>query len=101
MLKPTGPAAQTINPNSWRSGLTTDQRGYTYAWEKARAAYLRKHPLCVMCQDEGITRLAQVVDHKVAHRGDKQVFWDSDNWQSLCKPHHDSHAQRRDNASSR
>jgi len=100
MLPTQGPAT-AINPSSWRDGLTTDERGYTYAWQKARAAYLRKHPLCVMCDAEGITKLAQVVDHKVAHRGDKALFWDSTNWQALCLHHHNSHAQQRDNQANR
>jgi 5-methylcytosine-specific restriction endonuclease McrA len=37
-----------------------------------------------------------VVDHVVAHRGDHQKFWDPDNWQSLCQPHHDSAKQRQE-----
>lgn len=37
---------------------------------------------------------ASVVDHKIAHRGDMTLFWDKANWQSLCKPCHDSWKQR-------
>lgn len=33
--------------------------------------------------------MASVVDHVIPHRGDKALFWDSDNWQPLCKPCHD------------
>lgn len=36
---------------------------------------------------------ASVVDHIVAHKGDQVLFWDTDNWQALCKPHHDSTKQ--------
>ena len=32
---------------------------------------------------------ATVVDHIVPHRGDPKLFWDTDNWQALCKQCHD------------
>lgn len=31
---------------------------------------------------------ATVVDHITPHRGDKALFWDSANWQSLCAECH-------------
>lgn len=92
------PALAEVNPNSWREGKNSTQRGYSYKWQQAREGYLSKHPLCAMCAAEGRVKLATVVDHKVAHRGDMTIFWDSDGWQALCKACHDSHAQRRDNA---
>lgn len=70
------------------------QRGYTNRWKKARAAYLLKHPLCRMCRDTGKVVPATVVDHIKPHRGDMALFWDSSNWQPLCKWHHDSVKQR-------
>lgn len=73
---------------------SSTERGYGSKWQKARAAWLRAHPLCVMCQQEGALVAATVVDHKIPHRGDKKLFWDSDNWQSLCKRHHDADKQR-------
>lgn len=33
--------------------------------------------------------VANVVDHIKPHRGDKVLFWDSANWQPLCKECHD------------
>lgn len=51
--------------------------------------YLQAHPLCVHCLAEGRYVKATVVDHKIPHRGDPKLFWDTDNWQSLCKPCHD------------
>ncbi len=50
---------------------------------------MRKHPLCVHCDGEGIVEPATVVDHVTPHKGDKTLFWDSSNWQALCKRHHD------------
>jgi len=32
---------------------------------------------------------ASVVDHVVPHQRDMALFWDSDNWQGLCKACHD------------
>ena len=64
-------------------------RGYGSRWQKARKQYLESHPLCVMCMKEGQFRKATVVDHIVPHRGDERLFWDRENWQSLCKEHHD------------
>jgi 5-methylcytosine-specific restriction protein A len=69
------------------------QRGYNTRWQKARKTYLTQHPLCVMCKKQGRITAATVVNHKVAHRGDQDLFWDVSNWEPLCKRHHDSDAQ--------
>ena len=81
---------KVVTPGSWRSGKTSTQRGYGYRWQKARETYLLDHPLCVYCDRQGRTTASSVVDHKVPHRGDDRLFWDRDNWQSLCKHCHDS-----------
>jgi 5-methylcytosine-specific restriction endonuclease McrA len=79
-----------MQAGSWRADKQTSaQRGYGYRWQKARAAYLAEHPLCVYCEREGKVTAATVVDHKIPHRGDQELFWDEKNWQSLCKPCHD------------
>ena len=65
-------------------------RGYDAKWREARALFLRQHPLCVECLKENKITPATVVDHIIPHRGDKKLFWDQDNWQPLCKDHHDS-----------
>lgn len=78
-------SVQMLNPDAWREGLTTAQRGYGGKWQRARLAYLAKHPLCRMCEAQGKVTAANVVDHIVDHRGDMKLFWDSqNNWQSLC-----------------
>jgi len=64
-------------------------RGYGSKWQRTSKEYLAKHPLCVMCLDEGRARMATVVDHIRPHRGDATLFWDPSNWQPLCKEHHD------------
>ena len=68
---------------------SAESRGYNHKWRKLRAAYLRRHPLCVKCLAEGRYVQATVVDHIVPHRGDPQRMWDVSNWQALCKPCHD------------
>ena len=65
------------------------ERGYDARWRRARARFLRAHPLCADCQREGRLIPASVVDHIVPHRGDAALFWDQANWQPLCKPCHD------------
>lgn len=73
--------------DKWRG--SSAQRGYGHAWRKARAGYLRSHPLCEHCKDKGVRTAANVVDHIVPHCGDQDKFWDYDNWQALCKTCHD------------
>lgn len=94
---------------------TAHERGYTSAWQRARAAYLRSHPLCADHEKRGELVAATVVDHKVAPRlreatdsGDPErltaartLFWDRDNWQSLCKLCHDSAKQREEKGGGR
>lgn len=81
---------QTIHAGSWRtSDQTSTQRGYGYKWQQARIGWLAAHPLCVYCQRDGRVTAGTVVDHIVAHRGDVKLFWDTDNWQTLCRPCHD------------
>lgn len=47
-----------------------------------------------MCQKVGIIKQAEVVDHIIPHREDLNLFWDQDNWQPLCKEHHNIDKQR-------
>lgn len=58
------------------------------AWRSASKGFLRKHPLCADCQDLGLVVPATEVDHIIPHRGDRGLFWQRRNWQSLCKPCH-------------
>lgn len=73
---------------------SSTQRGYGSKWQKAREGFLRRHPLCKDHEKRGQVVQATVVDHIVPHRGDMAIFWDSSNWQSLCKQCHDIHKQR-------
>ena len=82
--------ASVPTTETWRTGLNSTQRGYGSRWQRARLAYLQQHPLCVQCQNAGRITPADVVDHIIPHRGDKELFWDSSNWQPLCKKCHDT-----------
>lgn len=98
-LKPRIQAAadrlRTLNTDSWRSDkISAAQRGYDHKWRKARLVHLDENPLCVYCQRQGRVTAATVVDHKVPHRGDMNLFWDRANWQSLCGPCHSAVKQR-------
>lgn len=63
-------------------------RGYDSKWQKARVGFLRLHPLCAQCERDGLVTEANEVDHIIPHKGDRALFWNRDNWQSLCKPCH-------------
>ena len=85
-------------PTTWRSDKSgANERGYTYAWQQARKRWLELHPLCVYCKRDGSVRPATVVDHVVPHRGDMALFWDRENWQSLCFTCHSSKKQAEEN----
>lgn len=80
---------------TWRTGKTTAERGYGARWQKEREQFLRLHPFCRTClEQDGVERLGDTVDHRVAHRGDQGIFWDKSNWQTLCRTHHSGDKQR-------
>jgi len=82
-LRPAKPAQQHDD----RRG-TAYSRGYDRQWDRDRRAHLRRSPLCVCCEANGFIRPASLVDHIVPHRGDKVLFRDPANWQSLCSECH-------------
>lgn len=65
------------------------ERGYDSRWQKARATYLERNPVCISCGAR-----ATLVDHKVPHRGDQALFWNRANWQPLCTSCHSGAKQR-------
>lgn len=83
-------------------------RGYGSRWQRAREGWLRKHPLCEGCRARGLVTPANEVDHVIPHRlGEAKasgcpdriarasaLFWDRNNWSSLCKPCHSSKTGR-------
>lgn len=73
--------------------LSSYQRGYDRRWQKYRRWFLAGHPLCARCG-----AIATVVDHIKPHKGDKQLFWDENNHQPLCKICHDRKTALEDGA---
>lgn len=69
---------------------TAAKRGYTSKWQRYSRRFLKENRYCVNCLDNGRTIYAEEVDHIEPHKGDKQLFWASDNHQSLCKSCHSS-----------
>lgn len=90
-----GTDKETAGTPSWRTNKTSStQRGYGYKWQKARLRFLTENPLCCYCQEQGRVTPATVVDHKIPHQGDQDLFWSRDNWQPLCTSCHSGAKQR-------
>jgi 5-methylcytosine-specific restriction endonuclease McrA len=69
------------------------QRGYDSKWQREAKAFLaipaNRYCAC------GCGRIADCVDHKIPHRGDRRLFWDRSNWQPMASsPCHASRKQR-------
>lgn len=69
-------------------------RGYDADWRRESKAFLAE-PANRYCAC-GCGRLADMVDHKVPHRGDRKLFWDRRNWQPLNHHCHNSTKQRQE-----
>ena len=67
---------------------SSSARGYDRRWRKARLRHLQNEPLCRICKKTNRITEATVVDHIIPHRGNQALFWDRENWQSLCETCH-------------
>ncbi|BAQ16926.1 hypothetical protein [Methyloceanibacter caenitepidi] len=65
----------------------------TKRWRQLRLAQLRRHPMCQCphCKEKGLP--AEVVDHIERHAGDRKLFFDRRNLQSMAKECHDRFKQ--------
>lgn len=72
------------------------KRGYGRRWRKESKAFLALNPLCRPCEREGDVTAATSVDHIIPHKGDMELFWDQDNWQSICDPCHGEKTAKED-----
>jgi 5-methylcytosine-specific restriction enzyme A len=68
------------------------ERGYDRGWRMAAKRFLNADPRC-SC---GCGRLADVVDHRIAHKGDQGLFWDRANWQAMNGRCHNRKTVQRD-----
>lgn len=74
-----------VRYDKWRG--TPASRGYDGEWRKCRNTFIREHPLCDMCQQEGKVVPAEHVHHIVPlEEGGARLDWE--NLQSLCKACH-------------
>ena len=49
---------------------------YSYRWKKARIEFLEHNPFCWSCYQKGRIIKATIVDHKIPHKNDSDLFWD-------------------------
>jgi len=76
-------SAATAGTDHAQQRRTSCQRGYGYAWQKYRRAFLMmpEHAVCAECQREP----ASHVDHRTPVSGaDDPNFWNPENHQGLC-----------------
>ena len=69
----------------------TAQEGYGGLWRKLRLRYLSEHPLCVKCQQNGLTEPAKDVDHITPRRAGGSDL--DTNLQALCHSCHSKKTQ--------
>lgn len=66
----------------------------TPGWFRIRSKRLRDEPLCRMCKVEGRVTPGRIVDHIKRHQGQRELFFDYENTQTLCETHHNRDKQR-------
>lgn len=71
------------NKNHWNDWYSKPR------WRRLRHRFLCEHPFCTHCLKNKKIIIATVVDHIIPHKGNTELFWDTDNMQSLCKKCHD------------
>lgn len=72
------------------------RRGYDHRWRKERLVFLKNYPLCKHCLDVSKITKATVVGHILPHKGNKERFWDRNNWQGLCHSCHSTKTAQED-----
>lgn len=63
-------------------------RGYDYRWQRFRAAFLRRHPVCVDCANLGRVTPATEPHHIRKLRDYPDLRLVESNLMALCKEHH-------------
>ena len=87
--RPWIPKAQAKPRPAYQQHAARSAEYGTARWQKARLAHLQAHPCCAVCTRLGRTTEATVVDHITSVRLGGEM-WDAANYQSLCRPHHQS-----------
>ena len=80
--------AGSARPADQRRG-TPAERGYDARWYKLRAWYIRRHPLCADCLEEGVVNATSIeVDHVIPVSVRPDLRLDASNLRSRCRKHH-------------
>lgn len=101
-VMPRRPPTLRTSPHAGSSAharLAPSKRGYGRPWQRARIAFLAKHPFCSgpdsECERDGLTVAAEEVDHRKAiSAGGDPFHWL--NLQALCKACHSKKTVRVD-----
>lgn len=75
-----------VNPRAERYRRNTQSMYNNARWRNAAKQWKREHPHCEHCKPRLVK--AYAVDHITPHGGNYELFWDPDNWQSLCQSCH-------------
>lgn len=67
---------------------------WTPEWRALKKAQLQAEPWCCRATHGNVLVPASIANHKVAHRGDRALFFCARNLESVCKPCHDGPIQR-------
>ena len=65
----------------------------TARWKELRRITLVRYPICTRCENV----VSAIVDHKIPHKGNIDLFFDETNLTGLCKSCHDSWKARQEN----
>lgn len=71
-------------PNQGYIRNRSDDLYHTSRWTKESKAFRELNPLCIECEKSGVINASEVVDHIIPHPVCID-FWESTNWQALCK----------------
>jgi len=83
---------KTQKPQQGRKNPNSDFYN-SQKWRRNRGRYIKKNPLCVVCQAEGKINAGHVVDHitPINEGGEKYKWF---NLQTMCHSHHNQKSGR-------
>ena len=60
----------------------------TGRYQRARRRFLNDNPLCAVCLRDGMVEGATELDHIIPVADGAYDFWDTENWQPICRKCH-------------
>lgn len=73
---------------------SSTQRGYDARWQSFRAWFIRRHPLCEDCREEGRLTATKEVHHLRKVKDHPELRLVESNCRALCTPHHSARTAR-------